>query len=518
MSKTFTINTAVTVGPNTRFWEAAGSDDLYWLTLEDAGQTMLNRMQRTGTCRYLRNHYTLSSRTVDGRQLGCEVYSEDEKGNVRYDFTKINAVYQEFVRRGIKPIVEYDYLPDVLARQLDRDAPEREEGLSASDKGPKDWGKWADLLKAFTRNLIDTFGQEEVRTWYFEVWNEPDGWAVEDLPTFFKMYDVFVDAVTSVDDKLRVGGPATFSMYFLRDFLHHVTRGTNHVTGKTGTRIDFVSHHIYGLSGGWVHEHPLVRPTVQRFVQEVLWIQRLLKKYPGLEHVEFHMNEWGVCSNYQRTVAQHPALEYRNSEFSALFLTKLVHLLYAVEDAFDFPTSVLLYWGFAFETSTGEFFRGNRDLLTAGGVPKPIQTAHELLAHLGEERLLVEGPKPGSSLGVLATRTGTGRLELFVYHFNELDDEPEGEENVELTLTGLGLESGTMHVSAYILDDERHNTYRAWQRLGSPSTAECADLPALLRVGELSVDETVDIPVQAGEASLRFSMPRHSMRLYVIKK
>jgi xylan 1,4-beta-xylosidase len=267
-----------------------------------------------------------------------------------------------------------------------------------------------------------------------------------------------------------------------------------------------------------VHEHPLVRPTVQRFVQEVLWIQRLLNEHPGLKHVEFHLNEWGVCSNYQRTVAQYPALEYQNSEFSALFLIKLVHLLYAVEDAFNFPTSMLLYWGFAFETSTGEFFRGNRDLLTAGGVPKPIQTAHELLTRLGTERLLVKGPKPGGNIGVLATRTGTERLELLVYHFNEFDDEPEGEETVELTLTGLGLESGTVRASAYILNRERHNTYRAWQRLGSPRTAECADLKELLQAGELSVDENLEIPVQGGYAELHFSIPKHSLRLYVIDR
>jgi xylan 1,4-beta-xylosidase len=518
LKKNVTVDVHSSVGINTQFWKAAGSDDLFWLTLEEAGQSMLERMKRTESCTYLRNHYTFSSRINNGKQLGCEVYTEDENGNPCYDFSKINQIYKEFVKYGLKPIVEYDYLPDLLSKKADRYAAKREEGMSASDMGPNDWEKWTNLIKAFTQNLVDTFGLSEIRSWYFEVWNEPDGWPKEDLQTFFRMYDIFVDAVTSVDDQLRVGGPASCNTYFLRDFLHHVTYGQNHVTGGTGTRIDFVSHHIYGLSGGWVSEHPLVRPTVQKFIQEVLWIQRLIDKHPGLEHVEFHLNEWGVCSNFYRTADQYPALEYRNNLFSALFFAKLVHLLYAVEDAFHFPTSMLLYWGFSYETSTGEFFRGNRDLLTAGGVPKPIQTAHEMLAKLGEQRLSVEGLKPGGSVGVMATRSSEQRFELFIYHFNELDDEPEGEEEVDIVLANLKKTGTSLKVNVYYLDAMHHNTYESWKNHGAPRNVDTADVQALLKAGELRINETLMIkPEQSGKAHLSFKMPKHSMRLYVVE-
>ncbi|MGM0882960.1 MAG: GH39 family glycosyl hydrolase [Bacillota bacterium] len=519
MERVYHVHTKTTIGKNSRFWRAAGSDDLYWLTLESAGQQMLDRMQQKDSCQFLRNHYTLNSRVIHGRQVGGEVYTEDEFGNPQYDFSKINQIYKEFVSRGLKPIVEYDYLPPALSYQLDEHAAKRIEGMSASDLGPKDWGKWADLLKAFTQNLVDTFGLKEVRTWYFEVWNEPDHWPKEDLSTFFRMYDTFVDAVTSVDDQLRVGGPATFSTSFLRDFLHHVAKGKNHITGKTGTRIDFVSHHIYGLSGGWVHEHPLVQPTVQRFVQEVLWIQRLLKQYPELGDVEFHLNEWGVCSNYYRTAAEYPALEYRNSEFSALFFAKLVHLLYAVEDAFQFPTSMLLYWGFSFETSTNEYFRGNRDLLTAGGVPKPIQTAHEMLSLMGDHRLKVTGPKPGGSIGVMATSSENDRIELLAYHFNELQDVPTGTETVRIRLDELG-SAQRVKATMYRLDRDHHNTYRAWERLGKPKhvSGETNETVALLKAeGELTADSVIEIAIDGGAAELPLTLPADSLCFVVVE-
>ena len=134
------------------------------------------------------------------------------------------------------------------------------------------------------------------------------------------MYDIFVDAVLSVDEKLRVGGPGSFRQDFLHDFLEHAARGRNHVTGARGTRVDFISYHIYGMSGSWLKEYPLVAPAVQRFTQELMWLSRLIGSYPELKDAEFHLNEWGVCSHYEKNARDYPALEIRNSEFSACFL------------------------------------------------------------------------------------------------------------------------------------------------------------------------------------------------------
>ena len=104
------------------------------------------------------------------------------------------------------------------------------------------------------------------------------------------MYDIFADAVLSVDRQLKIGGPGSFKQDFLHDFLEHVCNGINWITGERGTRIDFISHHIYGMSGSWLDEYPLVMPSVQRFNQEILWLSRLIGSYPQLEGAEFHLH------------------------------------------------------------------------------------------------------------------------------------------------------------------------------------------------------------------------------------
>ena len=357
--------------------------------------------------------------------------------------------------------------------------------MAIKNAGPEDWGKWHDLLTAFAKNLIVTFGAEEVRTWYFEVWNKPDGWNRSDIETFYKLYDVFADALTSVDPALNVGGPACYHEWFPKNFLEHVVNGTNHVTGEKGTRIDFISYHIYRLSGKWLNSESVIKPQVQHFSKSVLWMSRLLEQYKSLKGVEFHINEWGMSSNFERTVADYPDLHFRNSEESPLFLVKMVDCLFAIEDNYDFPTSMLLYWGGAWEAEKNEFFMGHRYPSTAGNIPKPIQTRFEMLAELGAERIAVSGPQIGRRTGVLATRSSENNVQMIVYNYNENDDDLTISDQIEIQISGL--EKGSYTIEEYDLDREYNNTYRAWEKQGSPKTTVYADMHSLQKTADLSI-------------------------------
>ncbi len=514
-TNTFKVDVNKLIGENTQFWKAAGTDLLYYLSERPSGQALLDRMDKTNSCVYLRNHYTLTGHIREGLEVGIEVYSEDKDGNAVYDFSRVNKIYGEFVKRGLKPVVECDYMPKGLtSRELDNSVG-NDEGMSVKNAGPEDWDKWHALLVAFTKNLVETFGAEEVRTWYFEVWNEPDGWKVSDINTFYKLYDVFVDAVVSVDPKLKVGGPACYHESFLKNFIEHVVNGTNLYTGKKGTRIDFISYHIYGLSGGWLNSEPSIKPQVQRFSQSVLWVSRLLEKYESLKDVEFHVNEWGMSSHFQKTVAEYPDLQFRNTEESPLFLVKMVDNLYAIEDNYDFPTSMLLYWGGAWEAEKDGFFLGNRGLTTAGNIPKPIQTGYEMLAQLGDERIEVSGPRIGGRIGILATKSSEKEIQMIVYNYNETDDDLTILDEINVHITGL-LE-GDYTIEEYNLDREDNNTYREWQKQGSPKTSKDADLEKLWEAADLSITNSIKLSNSDDYLQLKMNLPRHSMKLIKIQ-
>lgn len=509
----YDVDAGCPVGENRKFWAACGTDSLYPLLFTDSGERLLKRMQEKGTCRYMRNHHTLSSLAKDGYpDAGGDVYSEDPEGRPIYHFEKANKILKKYLEYGIKPVVELDFLPDALCRSVSRGG--EEEGVYLNRSYPKDWNKWHGLLKAFVRNLSDTFGTEEIRSWYFEVWNEADGWPVEDWPQFHRMYDIFVDAVLSVDEKLRVGGPGSFRQDFLHDFLEHAARGRNHVTGARGTRVDFISYHIYGMSGSWLKEYPLVAPAVQRFTQELMWLSRLIGSYPELKDAEFHLNEWGVCSHYEKNARDYPALEIRNSEFSACFFVKLVDCIQQIRLRYGFEVTMLLYWGFCLEDDRKQIFAGNRDLMTWPHLPKPVLTAFELMAKMGPELFQVEGARAGGPLGCMAAG-GEGAYQLMLYHFEESE---QYEEAVSGSITVHGLEDGAYLIRRTELSGSSHNAYRIWKSCGSPEYPEPDVLERMAAAAEPDWDSRQPAEVKEGVLSLQETLAPQTILLLWLEK
>ena len=172
-----------------------------------------------------------------------EVYRE-VNGKPVYNFDKIDAVYDAILKTGMKPFVEIGFMPHDLASGTKTIF-----YWQGNGSPPKDWGKWSDFMTAFARHLEARFGVAEVRSWRFEVWNEPnlDGfWTDGNQKTYFQLYDVTAKAIKAVDPALLVGGPSTAGAAWVPEFLAH--------TKASGAPVDFISTHTYGVNGGFLDE------------------------------------------------------------------------------------------------------------------------------------------------------------------------------------------------------------------------------------------------------------------------
>jgi hypothetical protein len=156
-----------------------------------------------------------------------------------------------------------------------------------------------------------------------------------------------------------------------------------------------------------------------------------------------------------------------------------------------------------------------RGLITAGNIPKPIQTGFEMLAQLGDERIEVSGPRIGCRVGVLATKSSNTEVEMIVYNYNETDDDLTISDKIDIQLSGLA--TGNYTVEEYSLDREHNNTYREWQKQGSPKTSKEADMKKMKAAADLSVTNSSIKKSIKDEMELNLSLPRHSMKLIKIK-
>lgn len=509
--------------PAPHFWQAAGSDGIFPEILDENGEFIWKRNDRFQTLKIIRNHHVLSELWSQGKQIGGNVYSEDENGNPVYDFTYINSVYAKCVEHGIKPVVELDYVPKALARP-------REEPLFPSGElyerasYPADWEKWRALLVKFTQNLVDTFGLEEVRTWYFEAWNEPDlctlvpfiqQWPVADWSQFMRLYDVFVDAVTSVDDQLKVGGPGGCTPAFMMQFFQHVCLEKNYVTGKIGTRVDFISYHYYGMIGFDLESYPMESNPVAGFVHELHAVHAMMQQFPQLKDKEFHLNEWGECAQGGLAMSQYPIFDYlRNSEYSALYLVKLIGSLLGLRRRTGLNLTMLLYWGFAGEEEKQTAFAGTRSLTTYPHICKPLLTVQEMLTQVGDVEVATDAPI-GARVSTYAFKRGKD-LQVVAYNFDETRFE-ERYEPAPLTLKIEGLAPGNYTVTVYSLGREKNNTYAVYKKFRDAGDVSDEQLREVQKANEWKPDRCQCVRIE-GTYTLDDLLPDNEMRLYLFQK
>jgi len=217
---------------------------------------------------YVRVHNLLT--TGDGSASlkwgSTNAYTEDATGKPVYSWAILDRIFDTFHAVGIKPLVEIGFMPEALSTHPQPYRHNFPQGpvFTGWAYPPKDYQKWAELVSQFVSHLRARYGDAEVKTWLWEVWNEPDiGYWQGTQDEFFKLYDYSVDAVLRALPEARVGGPDSTgpanpkAAEFLRSFLDHCAHGRNYVSQKTGSRLDFILFHPKG-SPKWQDGHVIM--------------------------------------------------------------------------------------------------------------------------------------------------------------------------------------------------------------------------------------------------------------------
>jgi xylan 1,4-beta-xylosidase len=436
--------------------------------------------------RYVRAHGILSD------DLG--VYREDSSGNPVYDWSGVDKLYDMVLADGMKPVVELSFMPAALAANPTQTV-FAYKGITSP---PRSYSKWGALVHELVRHLVDRYGMEEVETWYFEVWNEPDlhmplfgdFWhgSVED---YFRLYDYAADAIKSVDSQLRVGGPAAATPAFINLFLNHVAASAS-PNRPDRVPLDFLSYHAY--SSPFIDWRPL--------------LQRL-----GFTGLPVFYTEWGVSPRAGEMVNDLP--------YGAAWL---VRVLIEGNDS----ANISSYWTGAEysdeQKAPKTFFHGGFGLLGFDSIRKPRYWAYFLLQQMGNRRVVLEakGDGFGTLVQGLATASPEGAVRVLLANVSYQQTKVQGDVRLErhVSLTVAGLAPGQcFDLRQYRIDGSHSNVYAAWQALGKPNWPDAAQLAELHRHDALEMVEP-DRKVSAnsdGEVTLDFKLPMPAVSMVEIE-
>ncbi|WP_372392717.1 beta-xylosidase [Xanthomonas sp. NCPPB 3582] len=220
--------------PVDRFYDlSVGSDFPGTLIRPDTQAHLVPAVQELGF-RYIRFH------DVFHDALGTV---KEVDGKLVYDWTKLDQLYDALLAKRIRPFVELGFTPNAMKTS------EQTIFYWKGNTSHPDPAKWTQLITAFIQHIRARYGAEEVRQWYFEVWNEPNlagFWENADQQAYFDLYANTARTIKAIDPQLRVGGPSTAGADWVPELLAFVA--------KNKLPIDFVTTHTYGVDGGFLDE------------------------------------------------------------------------------------------------------------------------------------------------------------------------------------------------------------------------------------------------------------------------
>jgi xylan 1,4-beta-xylosidase len=340
-----------TSGPVDHFFDLSVGSDYPGTLIRDDSQAQLKLAVDELGFRYLRFH------AIFHDVLGTV---RIENGKTVYNWTKIDQLYDDLLARHIKPFVELGFTPQALATS--KNSIFYWQG-NTSHPNPEGW---RDLVAAFTRHIEDRYGRDEVRTWYFEVWNEPNlsgFWEGADQKAYFELFDLSSNTIKSIDPALRVGGPSTAGAAWVPEFLAHVK--------QSGAAVDFVSTHTYGVDGGFLDENgkddTKLSPSPDAITGDVRRVRQQISasSFPNLP---LYFTEWSTSYTPRDLV--------HDSYISAPYVLSKLKAAQGLAQGMSYWTYTDLFEEPGPPTAS---FQGGFGLLNREGIRKPVFFAYKYL-------------------------------------------------------------------------------------------------------------------------------------------
>jgi xylan 1,4-beta-xylosidase len=323
------------------------------------------------------------------------LYREDDKGNPIYNFQYVDDVYDRMLAKHVKPFVELAFVPKELATVENTTF-----WWQANGSPPKDYNKWAALVQATVEHWIARYGIDEVRSWYFEVWNEPNltkPFFRGTQQQYFDLYKITAQTLKKIDPALRVGGPATSNFHMDKDALKQAQDSGKPFDPLTipwhpiwiedflaycksnDLPVDFVSTHPYpqdfAIDDPSMPKGKGYRRSIDSTRTDLQTLRRIVNASP-YPHAEIQLTEWSSSPS--------PLDHSHDSLAAGAFIAKTNLESIGLVDS-------LSYWVFTdvFEENrkTDSIFHGGFGLINYQEIVKPAFHAYRMMNQLGDELL-----------------------------------------------------------------------------------------------------------------------------------
>ncbi|HEX8835200.1 MAG TPA: hypothetical protein VF719_13415 [Abditibacteriaceae bacterium] len=424
------------------------------------------------------------------------VVTRDANGRLHYRWHHVDKIYDALLELGLKPFVELNPMPEALASGTQKMFFYR-----MNVTPPASYEEWGELVENFGRHCVERYGLDEVRSWYFEVWNEPNlsGFWSGTQDEYWKLYEASAHALKRVDSRLRIGGPASSKAHWVSEIIEHCTQNT--------IPLDFVSTHLYPQDEyvEWTDRAGSPHEPGEFFSDTVRGVQTTVAK-SARPDLEIHWTEWNTQSATSTAGITWGDNIYVDSQFAASFIARNCIAL-------DETCDSLVWWVASDIFEEGGIphapFSCTYGMLTIHGIPKASFHAFALMNRLrgGRCELDVAANAPVGCGGV-ATRDGDlFHVLLWNHPPLEQSEKPVWRDSLSFPFT-----ADSVVVSHALVGAGQGSAWETWCAMGRPENLSRAQEAALRAHAEprwsvkslASADGAVGLPFELGPYEIMY--------------
>ncbi len=458
------------------FWEHTVGSGHAPLALRADWQAQMLRCHNELGFQHVRFHALLSD------EMGTLICEEEQ---LLYSFFSADRIIDFLLSIGMRPFVELSFMPETLSSGNTTVFRYR-----ANVTPPKDYRQWAALIHKLAAHWVGRYGAAEVRKWFFEVWNEPnlEAFWTGSQEDYFRLYRCTVTAIKSVDELLKVGGPATANSQWIPEFLDYCKRNA--------LSIDFVSTHHYPTDA-------FGKPGADTMTQLEHAPRNGMKDQASKARDEagglpLYYTEWNISSN--------PFDLMHDEPFAAAFVTRIIMEARGLVQGYSF-------WTFSDIFAENYFpsvpFHGGFGLLNLHGIAKPSYRAFQLLHGSGTELLEVAGSH--STVDAWVVRKSDAATILMTNL--AMPRHPIQTELVNLKLTGA---PAPRTAWTERIDEEHANPRLLWETMGEPEYLSASQVEQLEMASTLR-KESQSWTFDRGNIELAVALPPQSVAAITIE-
>src|SRR4051812_4337356 len=243
------IDAAHPTGPLKPIWRFFGADEPNYAYMPDGNALLHDLGSLKPDQVFFRTHNLLT--TGDGTPSlkwgSTNAYTESPDGKPIYDWTIVDKIFDTYRANKVRPYVQLGFMPKALSTHPEpyehhwTPHAKYDEIYRGWSYPPTDYTKWSALISEWTKHSLQKYGPDELSTWYWETWNEPNISYWHGTPEeFYKLHDTSVAAIRKIFPQAKVGGPdsAGGGTPWLRNFLQHCV--------DHNPPTDFISFHAKG--------------------------------------------------------------------------------------------------------------------------------------------------------------------------------------------------------------------------------------------------------------------------------